>query len=145
MRLRTQLGLFFTVMAGITLALGALTVWGGGQLLSTFSQSLKEMESLSQVRSLQVLLARQKASLDAYFLLGDTQELDRFGELSRLVNTRLSEMQAAGSSGALVQTLGKRYEQVTASAQEVITLYETDKTKAFNKATESLLPRVKLF
>ena len=95
MRLRTQLGLFFTVMAGIILALGMLAVGGGTRVVNIFRESLDDMEKVSQVRSLQVLLARQKGSLDAYFLVGDSTELERFEELSTLVLSRLNQIQAA--------------------------------------------------
>jgi signal transduction histidine kinase len=145
MRLRTQLGLFFTVMAGIILALGALAVWGGSQVVTTFSKSLLDMEKVSQVRSLQVLLARQKASLDSYFLVGEPQELERFEEMSALVVSRLKQVETASPSDPLIRSLGEQYGGVLESARAVIALYASDKNAAFARATDDLLPQVRRF
>ncbi len=142
MRLRTQLGLFFTVMAGIVLALGGLTVWGGTRVLRTFSDSLDSMERVSRIRSLQVLLTRQKASLDAFFLLGEPRELERFDELSGIVTSRFVEIENFSPADQTFRDLNHQYKTVLASAQSVIDLYRRDKTKAFALATEDLLPKV---
>jgi signal transduction histidine kinase len=146
MRLRTQLGLFFTVMAGIVLALGALSVWGGAQVLNIFYKSLEDMEKVSQVRSLQVLLTRQKASLDAYFLLGESQEIERFEELSGIVSSRLSDISSAFPSDTGVRSLEDAYRGILVPARQVIELYKgPDKNAAFAKASDVLLPAVKGF
>jgi signal transduction histidine kinase len=145
MRLRTQLGLFYTVMIGILLALGSLVVWGGPQVVHTFSAAQKDMEKVTQIRSLQVLLARQKASLDTYFLVGDSQELERFEEMSRLVSAKLKEIEKMAPEDKGLQALGAQFNGVLASAQSVVELYRTDKARAFQSATDLLLPRMTRF
>ncbi|MBI4396922.1 MAG: HAMP domain-containing histidine kinase [Elusimicrobia bacterium] len=103
------------------------------------------MEKISQVRSLQVLLARQKASLDAYFLVGDTQELERFDELSGIIQSRVKDMEAAMPGDPQVKLLQGHYDKILEAIRNVITFYEEDKTKAFAAATDDLLPKVQTF
>lgn len=142
MRLRTQLGLFCTVMAGIVLAFGLLGYWGGSQVVKSFSTALQDMKRVSQIQSLQVLLARQKASLDAYFLVTDPQELDRFQEMSRIVNARIKDAQAASPDDQALKEVGEEYNAALDLAREVIELYKVDKHRAFRQASDVLLPKV---
>jgi signal transduction histidine kinase len=91
-RLRSQLALFFVVMTGIILALGAMTVWGGIRIVDRFSSSLEDVDRLSQIRNLQNLLARQKASLDIYLQTREVGELEGFQSLADVMFARLKEL-----------------------------------------------------
>jgi signal transduction histidine kinase len=145
MRLRTQLGLFFLVMAGVIGSLGTVTVWGGSQIISIFSASLENMDKVSRVRSLQILLTRQKASLDIYFLIGENQELERFDELGGIVSARLNDLKESYPGDEIITDLGIEYAAVRNAATDVIELYKTDKDRAFAKATDQFLPQVRRF
>ncbi|HOW29026.1 MAG TPA: ATP-binding protein [Elusimicrobiota bacterium] len=146
MRIKTQLSLFSAGTIGITILLGVLIVWGGSVLVNSFSNTLSDMERLSQMRSLQVLLTRQKSSLDAYFLLGDEQELERFDELSRLVTGRFEELLAqVGKDPAYVAIVGQ-YDKVLSLARSVISLFQNQqRSRAMNQAMDDLLPTFKSF
>src|SRR5689334_20270086 len=129
-------------MAGIILTLIFLVFWGGSQIVHIFSNSLDDMDKVAKVRSLQVLLTRQKSSLDSYFLIGAPQELDHFEEYGLILNTRLKEIESSGSPIAQMTHLKEQYKDFLKSAKEIIELYKTDNTQAMAQATNILLPKV---
>ena len=94
MRLRTQLTLFFILMMGSVLGVGILTVWGGIQIVASFSDSLLEVEKLSHVRGLQNLLARERSTLSIFRQTGDPKEWERLSSLNKVSAVRFKEMAA---------------------------------------------------
>src|SRR5688572_27049750 len=122
MRLRTQLALFFAVMTGIVLALGTLTVWGGIRIVDAFSVTMADMEKLSQVRNLQNLLTRQKASLTIFLLNRDVKELQRFDILSRIILIRVKEIEfsAPADEPRLYDDLKSRYGDIISIVTEAL-------------------------
>ncbi len=129
-------------MAGIILTLIFLVFWGGSQIVHIFSVSLDDMDKVAKVRSLQVLLTRQKSALDSYFLVGASQELDHFEEYGLILNTRLKEIETSGSPIVQMTRLKELYDDFLKSAHEIIAIYATDTSQAMAQATDVLLPKV---
>ncbi len=92
MTIRRRLASFISLMMAIMVVMGALMFFGSPIVIRAFRQSMESMTALNAIRELRSDLTRQRAALNRYLLLDDTQELLSFEEAARSVTANLDQM-----------------------------------------------------